>query len=98
MVNSWQGDKLEDPNANEKTKAKKTPKPKNKQKNETTRADEPLHEDDTKPDLTKFTIKKGLNPYGFIHIPKRVRGSLPFEQGVPLRATIKENALVIRRA
>ena len=35
------------------------------------RADEPLHKDDTKPEVTEFDIRKGLNPYGFIHIPKR---------------------------
>lgn len=64
-----------------------------------TRADEPLHAEEAKPDVpdvTEFEIRKGLNPYGFIHIPKRVRGSLPFEQGVPLKAKIEGNALVIR--
>lgn len=65
-------------------------------KKEETRADEA-----TKPEpepVTEFTIKKGLNPYGFLHIPKRARGSLPFEQGAPLKAKIEEDALVIRRA
>lgn len=70
-----------------------------KKKEKTTGADEPLHKEDTKPEpepVTEFKINKGLNAYGFIHIPKKARGSLPFEQGTPLKAKIEGNALVIR--
>ena len=36
-------------------------------------------------DYLEFKIPKGLNPYGFIHVPKKTREFLPFAQGVPLR-------------
>ena len=63
------------------------------------RADEELHKEDTKPEpepLKEFTIKKGLNLYGFIHVPKKARAGLPFAQGVPLKAKIEGETLVLR--
>ena len=70
-----------------------------KKKDEKTRADEPLHEENAKPEqLTEFDIKAGLNKYGFIHLPKKAIPSLPFDQGKPLKAKIEGEALVIRRA
>jgi hypothetical protein len=36
-----------------------------------------------------------LNKYGFIHIPKKVVPSLPFESEKPLTARIEENQIVI---
>jgi len=50
-------------------------------------ADEPLKE---------FKVK--LNKYGFIHVPKKAIPSLPFKVGVPLKARIEGEALVIRKA
>ena len=69
-----------------------------KEKEKPAHADEPLHEEDTKPEpeIKEFTIRKGLNPHGFIHVPKKARGSLPFEQGAPLKAKIEGETLVIR--
>lgn len=70
-------------------------------KKKETRANEALHEGDTKPEpelkpITEFKTRKGLNAYGFIHIPKKARGSLPFGEGVPLKAKIEGETLVIR--
>jgi hypothetical protein len=48
--------------------------------------------------VTEFEIKKGLNKYGFIHVPKKAIPSLPFKVGVPLKARIEGEALVIRKA
>ena len=49
------------------------------------------------PELVReFDIKRGLNKYGFIHLPKKAIPSLPFDQGVALKAKIEEDALVIR--
>jgi len=61
-------------------------------------ADEALHKEDTKPEpeVKEFKVKKGLNNYGFLHIPKKARGSLPFEQGVPLKAKIEGETLILR--
>ena len=53
---------------------------------------------EAKSDVTEFEIRKGLNPYGFMHIPKAIRPNLPFEQGVPLKAKIEGETLVIKRA
>ena len=70
-----------------------------KKKEEKTRADEPLHEEDAKPEQpTEFDIKAGLNKYGFIHVPKKAIPSLPFEVGVPLKAHVEGDALVIMKA
>lgn len=51
-----------------------------------------------KPDepITEFSIKKGLNPYGFIHIPKKARASLPFSEGVSLKARIERKMLILK--
>lgn len=65
-------------------------------KKKKTRAGEPLHEEDTKPEVTEFTIPKGLNAYGFIHVPKKARKSLPFKQGVVLKAKIEGETLIIQ--
>ena len=64
---------------------------------------EPVKEEPKKPEkqpepkpVTEFDIKAGLNKYGFIHVPKKAIPSLPFDQGVPLKAKIEGDALVIR--
>ena len=54
--------------------------------------------EETKPELkpvTEFKISKGLNEYGFLFIPKKARVSLPFEQGVPLKAKVEGETLII---
>ena len=67
-----------------------------KKKEKPARADEKLHAEDTKPDVTEFNIRKGLSPYGFIHVPKKARASLPFGEGVPLKARIEGKALILK--
>ena len=59
-----------------------TPKPNSKE-----RADEPVKE-----------FKAKLNKWGFIHMPKRTRSSLPFEIEKPLTARIEGETLVIAAA
>ena len=51
-------------------------------------------------DILEFDIKKGLNPYGFLHIPKKARDFLPFEQSVPLHARVDPDTktLIIKEA
>ena len=63
---------------------------------------EPAKEKRTKPEkqpepVTEFDIKRGLNKYGFIHLPKKAIPSLPFEVGEPLKAHIEGQKLVIRK-
>lgn len=64
---------------------------------------EPAKETPTKPQkqpepkrVTEFDIKRGLNKYGFIHVPKKAISSLPFEVGVPLKARIEGETLIIQ--
>ena len=48
--------------------------------------------------VTEFAIKKGLNIYGFIHVPKNSIPSLPFAAQEPLIARIAGKTLVIAAA
>lgn len=47
--------------------------------------------------VEEFVIKAGLNKYGFIHIPKKARASLPFDVGEPLKARIESEELVVTK-
>lgn len=51
-------------------------------------------------DVLEFEIPKGLNPYGFIHVPKKAREFLPFVQGETLKAKVdtENQTLIIRKA
>jgi len=64
------------------------------------RADEHLHAKDGDVDaeepVTEFKAK--VNKYGFIHVPKRVWTSLPFEPEKPLIARIDGDHLTIAAA
>lgn len=64
------------------------------------RADEPLHAQDrdvdTEKSVTEFRTK--VNKYGFLHVPKKARSSLPFEIEKPLVARIKGENLIIAAA
>jgi len=46
--------------------------------------------------VTEFKAK--LNKYGFIRVPKKAIGSLPFEAEEPLAARVEGDALVVRKA
>jgi len=67
------------------------------------RADEPLHAQDGDVDtdapeepVTEFKVK--VNKYGFLHVPKKVRSSLPFEIEKPLIARIDGDHITIAAA
>jgi len=64
------------------------------------RAEEPLHAKDgdveAEESVTEFKAK--LNKYGFLHVPKNVRSSLPFEPEKPLIARIEGEHLTIAAA
>jgi hypothetical protein len=64
------------------------------------RADEHLHakdgDVDTEEPVTEFKAK--LNKYGFLHVPKNARSSLPFEPEKPLIARIDSEHLTIAAA
>jgi len=75
-------------------------KPKEKKKS---RAEEPLHAQNgdvnTKaPDERVTEFKAKMNKYGFLHVPKKARSSLPFEIEKPLVARIEGKRLVIAAA
>lgn len=50
-------------------------------------------------DVLEFDIKKGLNKYGFVHVPKKARAFLPFGTAVPLHARVDPDTetLIIKK-
>ena len=48
-------------------------------------------------DITQFEISKGLNKYGFIHVPKAAREFLPFNESEPLKARIEGKTLILEK-
>lgn len=59
------------------------------------RADEELHAKDTKPEPEVTEFKTKLNKYGFIHVPKKARPALPFDDEQPLEGRVEDNALIL---